>query len=71
MFNFGDKVMRCVHDLSEASKKFNAKLAPKCEGPFTILKANSPIILVIGSQKRGNWRLSLIYVFKLMRYVRP
>ena len=34
LFQVGDRVMRRVHILSDASKRFNAKLAPKFEGPF-------------------------------------
>ena len=40
----GDETMRCVHVLSDASKRFNAKLAPKYGGPFTIVGKKSQIV---------------------------
>ena len=70
-FNVGDEVMRRVHVLSDASKKFNAKLAPKWEGPFSILEVKSPTVYVIDSKERGIRRLSLIHVSELKRYVLP
>ena len=46
-FQIGDEVMRRVHILSDASKRFNAKLAPKFEGPFIIKEILSPTVYTL------------------------
>ena len=40
-FNISDMVMRRVHMLLDASKKFNPKLAPKIDGLFQITEVKS------------------------------
>ncbi len=42
--HIGDKVMKREYSLSDAAKNFNAKLAPKYSGPYTITKVWSPVI---------------------------
>ena len=70
-YKVGDMVMRRVHALSDACKKFNAKLAPKYEGPFQVTEVKSPTVYVIDSKERGSRRFSLIHVSELKRYVPP
>ena len=41
-FKLGDRVWRKNYSLSDASKAYNAKLAPRYKGPFSILKKISP-----------------------------
>ncbi|KAJ8926166.1 hypothetical protein NQ314_021487 [Rhamnusium bicolor] len=41
-FSLNQKVWRCSHAQSDATKYFSAKLAPKFVGPFTISKIVSP-----------------------------
>ena len=43
----GDLVIRKVHVLSDASKRFNAKLAAKFEGPYKIVEVVSPTVYVV------------------------
>ena len=71
-FNVGDSVMRRVHVLSNAAKRFNAKLAPKFEGPFKILEVKSPAVYVLNTGVDGSSRrLALTHVSELKRYVPP
>ena len=46
-FFVGDKVWRKTHVLSDASKHFNAKLAPPFEGPYDVIKKLSPEIHIL------------------------
>lgn len=43
----GERVMRKLHLLSNASQQFNAKLAPKFDGPHTIQRIISPVIFIL------------------------
>ena len=70
-YSVGDEVMRRVHVLSDASKKFNKKLAPKYEGPFKVVKVQSPTVYILDSAERGSRRLAMIHVSELKRYVPP
>ena len=63
--------MRCVYVLSDASKHCDAKLAPKYEGPFTIVKKNSPTVYILNSKERGSKCLTMVHVSELKRYVSP
>ena len=63
--------MRKVHDLSDASKKFNKRLAPKYEGPFKIVEVKSPTVYILDSAERRSRRLAMIHVSELKRYVPP
>ena len=40
--------------LSDASKLFNAKLATKFDGPFTIVEKKSPTAYILDSKERGS-----------------
>ena len=60
-YNVGGEVMRRVHVLSDASKRFNAKLAPKYEGLFTIVEKKSPTVYILDSRERGSKRLAMIF----------
>ena len=62
--------MRMVHVFSNAAKRFNAKLAPKFEGPFKILEVKSPTVYVLDAGVDGSSRrLALTDVSELQRYV--
>ena len=54
-----------VRVVSDASKRFNAKLAPKYERPFTIMKKKSPTVYILDSKERGCKRLAMIHVCEL------
>ena len=43
-FQVGDRMLCKAHWLSSAADKFNAKLAPKYEKPYTIINVLSPIV---------------------------
>ena len=66
-FNVGDK----THFLSDAVKKFNAKLAPKFEGPFEIIEILSPTVYVLGQGEESNRRIAKVHVSELKRYLPP
>lgn len=40
----GDRVMKRGHILSSAGKAVAAKLAPKFDGPYTVIKVHSPVV---------------------------
>ena len=63
-FQVGDRVMRRVHVLSEASKRFNAKLAPKFEGPFIIKEILSPTVYLLESDE-GKDRKMRKFTFRI------
>ena len=70
-FNVGDRVLRKTHFLSDAVKKFNAKLAPKFEGPFEIIETLSPTVYVLGQGEGSNRRIAKVHVSELKRYLPP
>ena len=71
-FNVGNSVMRRVHDLLNAAKRFNAKLALKFEGPFKNLEVKSPAVYMLDAGVNGsNRRLALTHVSELKRYIPP
>lgn len=47
----GQQVLCRTHHLSDAAKGFAAKLAPKFEGPYTILRTEGANIFILGSDK--------------------
>ena len=63
--------MRRVHVLSDASKKFNKKLAPKYEGSFKIAEVKLPKVYILYSADQRSSRLSIIHVSELKLYVPP
>ena len=67
----GDLVMRKVHVLSDASKRFNAKLAAKFEGPYKIVEVLSPSVYVVEKVEGTSRRIAKIHVSELKRYVPP
>lgn len=52
--HLGDKVLKREHHLSSAVKHFNAKLAPKYSGPYTVIKVHSPVVYDL---KSGNGKI--------------
>ena len=54
--------------LCDASKRFNAKLVPKYEGPFTIVEKKSPTVYILDSKERGSKRMAMIHVSELKSY---
>ena len=70
-FTVGDRVLRKAHFLSDAEKKFNAKLAQKYEGPSEIVEVLSPSVYVLGQGEAANRRLAKVHVSKIKRYNSP
>ena len=70
-FSEGDLVMRRVHVLSDASKRFNAKLAPKYEGPYVIKEIKSPVVYIVEKVEGSSRRIDKVHVSELKRYVPP
>ena len=70
-FAVGDRVLRKAHHLSDAAKKFNAKLAEKYEGPYEVVEILSPTVYVLGQGGVANRRLAKVHVSRLKRYVPP
>ena len=64
-------MLRKAHHLSDAAKKFNAKLAEKYEGPYEVVEILSPTVYVSGQGEVANRRLAKVHVFRLQRYVPP
>lgn len=50
----GEWVWKKNHQLSKKVDNFNAKLAPKYDGPFEVHRLISPVIVDLRS-KRGKW----------------
>ena len=65
----GDKVMRRVHVLSNATQGFSAKLAPKYEGPYEITAKLAPTVYLL--EMEGSRRNRKVHVGELMRYLPP
>ena len=63
--------MRKVHILSDASKRFNAKLAPKYEEPISIVEVKSPLVYVLKPLEGRDRRIAKVHVSQLKRYVPP
>ena len=70
-FNVGDFVMRRVHVLSDAARKFSAKLAPKFEGPYGVVEVKSPGVYLLGEGEGSNRRICKAHVSELKRFVPP
>ncbi len=69
-YRVGDLVLRETHLLSDASRKFSAKLAPKREGPFEIAKM---ILENVALQKESNSDVELgtVHICQLAPYHPP
>lgn len=63
--------MRRTYPLSDASRKFSAKLAPKYEGPFEILEVRSPVVYILNEGKDDNVKTRKVQVSDLKRYIPP
>jgi len=50
----GEWIWRRSHHLSKKAENFNAKLAPKYNGPYEVRRLISPVIVDLRS-KRGKW----------------
>ena len=70
-YNVGDEVMRRVHALSDASKRFNVELDPKYEGIFTTAEKKYSTVYIFDSKERGSKSLAMIHVSELKCYVPP
>ena len=69
-FNVSDSIMRRVRVLSNAAKRFNAKLVLKIKGTFKILEVKSPAAYVLDVGIDGSSRrLALTHVSEHKRYV--
>ncbi|KAL0878922.1 hypothetical protein ABMA27_003919 [Loxostege sticticalis] len=49
VYQIGDLVLVTLHSLSNASKGYTSKLAPRRDGPYAILKQSGPASYVIGN----------------------
>lgn len=63
--------MRKTHYLSDASKKFSAKLAPMYEGPYTVVETLSPVVYMLGTGEGSNRRIAKVHISQLKRYIPP
>ncbi|KAH8303986.1 hypothetical protein KR059_006570, partial [Drosophila kikkawai] len=63
----GDMVWVRQHPLSKANDKFSAKLAPKFEGPFRVIKLESPVIAVV--KEIGSGKTQRAYVNNMKKYL--
>ena len=68
-FNVGDLVLRKVHVLSSAINRFNAKLAPKYDGPYRVEEILSPTVYVLSTDSAK--RVAKAHVSEIKRYVPP
>ena len=57
--------MRRVLVLSDPSKRFNAKLAPKYEGPFSIVEVKSPLVYVLKSMEGNDRWIAKVHVSEI------
>lgn len=57
------------HKLSNAAQRFSAKLAPRFEGPFEIVKQLSDSVYKLANQ--NNRRVAKVHSSNLMRYIPP
>ena len=71
MFRIGDKVLRRAHFLSDAARKFNAKLAEKFEGLFKIIEVKSPRVYVLEMGEGKTRRIAKVHVSQLKPYIPP
>lgn len=54
-YNIGSRVYRKNYTLSDASKDYSAKLAPKFVGPFIVSRKTSPWMYEL-TDLEGKWR---------------
>ena len=70
-FDIGDQVLRRTHKLSSAIDKFNAKLAPKYEGPYRVAEELSPTVYVLEKGDSSAHKVLKVHVSDLKRYLPP
>lgn len=68
-FAIGDLVLRRSRVLSSAAQNFAAKLAPRYDGPYTIVAVLSPVVYDLESV--DGRRVPRVHVTDLKRYVPP
>uniref|UniRef100_A0A6P4DZ86 Uncharacterized protein LOC108038700 n=1 Tax=Drosophila rhopaloa TaxID=1041015 RepID=A0A6P4DZ86_DRORH len=64
----GDLVWCKTHYLSKAAEKFNAKLAPKYDGPWKVTNFVSPVIMTVRYQKTR--KTKSIFIGNIKQYKR-
>ncbi len=69
-YKAGDLVWRDLHVLSDATKQFAAKLAPRRDGPFKIVKMISSNVVILCDEK-DNKEFGPINVVNLTPYHEP
>lgn len=65
----GDIVLRATHFLSDASEKFNKKLAPKFEGPYRVQTILSPTVFLL--QIGDSWKNPKVHMSDFKRFIPP
>ena len=60
-----------AHWLSSAADKFNAKLAPKYDGPYTISKVLSPVVYELERGVNESRKKTKAHVSQLKRFIPP
>lgn len=69
-FKPGDKVLLTVHALSKASLGFSAKLAPRRDGPYVIMKKLSPTTYQVAAPDNLDQVLGTYHVSAIRRFVK-
>jgi len=67
-FEIGDYVTIEAHPLSNSAKKFSAGLAPKREGPYIIIRKESPLNYVLGDVHTNEPR-TFAHIVQMKKYV--
>ena len=67
-FQLGDLVLRKSHVLSNAAQRLSAKLAPRCEGPYEVIRILSPTVYEL---RMGASRRCKVHVSELKKFIPP
>lgn len=70
-FNVGEKVLIDSHILSNASKQFTSKFAPRRDGPYRIHKIVSPTTYIVTPMDQPDQPVGKYHVSALTRYKEP